>query len=100
MDNDSYLVTHITDRRKDYIVFRPRLKVFGPIAKNDTTEVSTDGTRPAQKVLSNGDKPDQNFLTEGKGPDQTSDPRSEQAHENRKPTYNLRNEKIDYRPFF
>ena len=86
-------MTNVTDKRKDYIVFRPRLKVFGSKSENDNTEVMADGTRPAQKVLSNGDKPDQKFLTEGKGPDQTSDLICEQALELKNPTYNLRYKK-------
>ena len=99
LDNDSYLITNVNDSRKDYIVFRPRLKVFGPV-NNDSTECKTNGTRPDQTLLSNGQEPDQKCLTEGKDPDLNSDNINKNKISPKNP-YNLRREKtVDYRPYF
>ena len=84
LDNDAYLVSHVDDDRKDYVVFRPRLKKFGPRLNNSS---------------------DQKLLEEGKSLDKSKNNKTDNSknenHANSDHSYKLRSKnQIDYRPYF
>ena len=76
LDKDSYLVNHVDDPRREFIAFRPRLKIFGP--------------EPASE--------DEKGILEGKELEVKNKPSSPSSA---KTPYNLRNKKnIDFRKYY